>query len=114
MLDYGFEKLSVKKICESGRAAGEVPVASGTLDKIECIVSENFDIPVIESDNIKTNIVLSKEVTAPVSKGDIIGYMEISLNNELIESIDIISNTDCEKEYIPTFKDYVSLILKNM
>jgi D-alanyl-D-alanine carboxypeptidase (penicillin-binding protein 5/6) len=49
------------------------------------------------SSNITTNIVLNENITAPIQKGDVLGKAEFYLNDELIASTNLVSNTTIKK-----------------
>ena len=114
MFDYGFQNLTAKTIVEKGSSVSKIKVNNGVKNEISYSVSESFSIPTTDNDIVKTKHILADFIEAPVKKGETIGYIEILLNDNVIKEIDLVTEEDCEKIYIPNFLDYARMIIKSI
>lgn len=114
LLDYGFSLLSLERVVEKGRVAGIFDVTDGVESTINCLFEETVDIPKLQEDEIEIKTVISKDITAPVKKGMIVGYADVLLNGNKIGRVNLIAEKECKKIFVPTFGYYFEKILKNM
>ena len=69
---------------------------------------KNITIKETEIDNVQYNISTITTIEAPIEKGTKIGILTIKLNNEIIETVDILCNNTIEKKkIIDYFKENV-------
>ncbi len=99
LLDFGFANFSFSNISADVSEVSPVRVKGGTLRE----VTPNADgtIPVLmkkgESSKITQELELSEELSAPIFKGDIIGYVHIKYDGEEIGAIPITAAEQSEK-----------------
>lgn len=98
LLDYGFANFSFKSI-EPNLKEKEIEIEKGVKSTVKVEANENLNLLMQKSDNSKiertTNF--NKNITAPIKKGDILGYILISSNNKEIGKIKITATEDIEK-----------------
>lgn len=99
LLDYGFSNFEYYKYSNSGDIVKSLLVNKGTVDSIEVSFENNAGalIPKGQSSNIVTSISLPEIVEAPVNKGDKIGEVIFSLNDEILGTVNLISNDTVKK-----------------
>ena len=111
LLDYGFNNYEYKELAVKDDVVGNIRVEKGTLNSIDLICNKNLGIVIKKGENreIEQNVYVPEKIYAPVYKNQKIGEISYTLNNEIIGKVDIISNTDIEKD---TLINYMSDIYK--
>lgn len=109
LMDYGFanfEKVTVQ--CQ--KLADTLPVTGGTKSSVTIrrTTEEAEKLMLKADDALSIRYSLPKRLTAPVRQGDIIGYEEYYLNNELLYQCPIITTGSVEAR---TIEYYQKLIL---
>lgn len=109
---YGYVSL-VKK----GEVVGEIPVdiAAESVDHVNYVVEETVERLVLKSmdpDDIKFVKKLTVErLSAPVKKNTNVGTMEIYYNDELLATVNLITNNDVERsELLSVFDTFKSFL----
>ena len=115
MLDYGFAVYDSVNIGEKGLSLGTVAVEKGTADSVEGVLAE--DISVLtkkeEKQQISKEIIIEESVTAPVKKGDRLGEIRVLKNGEIIETYDIVAETDVDRwKVFDVIRDMVEFSFK--
>lgn len=100
LLDYGFAKYSVKHFVSENEFAAQIPVSKAITDNINGVYASSFSALTEKGDKteIEKNIVPYENITAPVEKGQKIGYAEFVKNGEVIGTVDIVSSEAAEKK----------------
>ena len=97
MLDYGFANFSV--VTPLTQQEMTVPVKLGKADTVTAVPSEASTLLVdksqVSSVNIKTE--LEEAVTAPVSKGQRLGTMTVSVGEQVLKQIPLVAETGVER-----------------
>ncbi len=98
LLDYGFANFSFREI-KAELKETEVKVEKGTQSsvKVICDGKVNILLPKKSKDRITREIKWNKSITAPIKKGDILGYVNIYNKNSQIGSIPIKAASNVEK-----------------
>lgn len=99
LLDYGFANYSYKEIESETKEFESIPVKKGTVSEIEATVTAKFPVLLKKGDEgqISQRIELEKELTAPVKKGDTVGFVHVFLKEEEIGVIPIVAANGSEK-----------------
>ena len=114
MFEYGFSVLENKKITTQEEFAGNFIVKNGRKKQIMGIYESDFSIPFLEKDLIVTTKNFSKNTTAPIKKGTVVGYTDVILNNKNIKRINILASESCLQAYTPGLFDYFRLFLRRL
>ena len=79
--------------------AKEILVNKGTLNSLEIVFESDAGslIPKGQSANIVTTVSLPEILEAPVYKGDIVGKVVFSLNDEVLGSVNLVANDTVKK-----------------
>ena len=99
LLDYGFSNFEYLKYSNKGDLAKEILVNKGTLNSLEIVFENNAGsiIPKGQSANIVTTVSLPEILEAPVYKGDVVGKVVFSLNDEVLGSVNLVANDTVKK-----------------
>lgn len=99
LLDYGFNTYSFKKICQKDDLYKSISINKGTEKSLNLVYEKDFGTILKKSnqDNIVEDIKINENVEAPIYKGDIIGTISYSLENNSIGSVNLIAETDVQK-----------------
>lgn len=93
LLDYGYSTFTYKKFASAGEAAGVVTVNKGIEKEVNAVYASNSGalIKKGQEKNVKQDISLGENLTAPIKKGDIIGKVTYRIDDEVIGNQDIVA-----------------------
>ena len=99
LLDYGFNNFKYSKLATKDNIVQNVEVSKGTKSNINAVFETNSGtiIPKGNDININKTISLNENICAPISKGDIIGSVTFSLNDESISTVNLVADSNVEK-----------------
>lgn len=99
LLDYGFANYCYAEVEADTTGFTDVPVKKGTVRWVTPSVGQKFStlLKKGEEEGITQSFTLEKELTAPVKKGDVVGYVHILLKDEEIGVIPIVAANGSEK-----------------
>lgn len=118
MMDYGFNMYSLDTVVKKDESLGNVKINLGK-EEYENIVSMS-DITVLNNNqNDKRDVtydVVTKEVNAPVKKGEIVGKINVYENGNFKYSVDVTVMKDVDKAnifmvFLRNLKDIISISL---
>ncbi len=114
LLDYGFENFKLYRIYDRNQQISINDVIDGEEEKLAILAENEFYYPLTEDEkkSIKINIVIDNPLTAPVFKGDVLGYVEVFLNGRMIGKNRIISSKSIKKKsffkrIVEDFKEWI-------
>ena len=112
LLDYGFANYSFTEI-ESELKETEMPISKGERKTVKISADGNVKLlmPKTAKSGIKRTAEWNENITAPVEKGQVVGYVNIYNGDENIGKIEIKAAEDVEKRDI---KLMILWILKGM
>ena len=96
LLEYGFRFFETHKIYTQNKVVTEGKVFGGSQPSVKLTVLEDayISIPRRQIKNIKHKYVIDKNLTAPIVKGEVIGYAVIQLEGESLTTIKLHSMED--------------------
>lgn len=99
LLDFGFANFQFTQILPDIPSDFEVDINKGVAKKLKAVSTEKlgFISPKSDKEDFVQNIVIKKDLTAPVKKGDIIGTVEVFKGKEQIGALNITAATDLER-----------------
>jgi D-alanyl-D-alanine carboxypeptidase (penicillin-binding protein 5/6) len=99
LLDYGFSKFTYKKLATSNDIIQNVSINKGTKKSINAIIKQDTGaiIEKGQESRINQSIKINDNIQLPISKGDVIGQLTISLDDKTLNTIDLISDLDVDK-----------------
>lgn len=99
LLDYGFANYCYTEIEADLSEATDIPVTKGVEKSVKPVSEEKFSalLQKGEENKITQTLELSESLTAPVKKGDVVGYVHIFRGKEELGVIPLVSDKDCER-----------------
>lgn len=99
LLDYGFSNFEYVEFAKKDDVIKTLSVDKGTFSTVDAILENDSGclIQKGKSKDISTNITLSDTISAPVSKGQILGEISYSIDGEEISKVNIIAKEDIKK-----------------
>ena len=106
LLNYSFEQYQSYKVIEKDKVLKTVPVKDGKKSETGIISFEDVVIPLKEQEIAKlvTIFETNDNISAPVSRGSIVGKAKIYVDNQLLHSINLVYREDIEAK---TLKDRI-------
>lgn len=99
LLDYGFANYNYKVLGKANDVVKDVSVSKGVSSSVSAVLEYDSGtlLPKGADTNIVQNINVPDTVSAPIKKGDKLGEVVYTLNDETISTIDVIANEDVAK-----------------
>lgn len=103
LLDYGFANYNFSSIDAEIEDGFTLPVAKGTQKTVGVRAEGNLNVllPKTASGEIERETVFSKDITAPVREGDVLGTVTVTLNGEKLGEIPVTASENVEKLTFP-------------
>ena len=112
LLDYGFANFERKELRLEEELA-PITVEGGMEDEvsISCEGVTGLTVPKGEGKGITQTVDIPESLTAPVRRGDVVGRVVFSLNEEELASFDVTANDDVEEK---SFGSILGLLLHSL
>ena len=96
LLDYGFTNYQYKSLGTANDVVGNVELGKGLEPTVEAVIKNDVGIVMRKSNNnnVKQNVELFNNISAPVTKGQKIGEVTFTLNDEQIAKVDLVASKD--------------------
>jgi len=93
VLDYGFGNFNFETIIVADAKAGELPVTRSRSQTVEYAFAEGIKIPLTQQEKaaISLELYVPDSIQAPVNKGDIMGSVKVFIDNELYDTVTLVS-----------------------
>lgn len=101
LYQWAFENFSIKPILEAGELIQDVPLKlAWGKEYLQLQTNESFSYLI--ANNVDTSSVLKKfylpeYINAPVEKGQVVGYMEIILADEVVGTVPLVASESVER-----------------
>lgn len=105
LLNYGFSEFEKIQLSFKNEFIDNINIVNGTISPTPGIVSDSLYviIPKNSLNNIKKKISISENIEAPIVKGQVLGNIEYTLDDEVLGQTDIVSTMDISEN--PKKKD---------
>lgn len=102
LLDYGFANFSFEEIDADVSTLAPIPVKKGTVRQITPEVTGTLPVLLKKGgiSNVTQEIEISESLSAPIARGDIIGYVHIKYEDVEIGTIPITASETSEKRTV--------------
>ena len=99
LLDYGFSNFEYVEFAKKDDVIKTINVDKGIFGSLDAILETDSGclIQKGKSKNISTNITLDDTISAPISKGQILGEIKYSLDGKEISKVNIVAKEDVKK-----------------
>ena len=110
LLDYGFSNYTFKKIATKGDIFQNISINKGTINNINLVFENDSGVLVKKNDSSKIiqEVELNNNLEAPISAGDQLGIIKYYINNELVSTVNLLSDTDVSKRSLLNTFNYIS------
>ena len=102
LLDYGFANYNAKLFGRKGDIVTSTIVNKGTTNSVNLVLENDANILLKKGtdSNIEQNILFNDNITAPIQKGEKLGTITYTLNNEQLLEVNLLAETDISKTTI--------------
>ena len=99
LLDFGFANFSSVSFGTSGDIIASVNVEKGTSSSVNAIFDSSASIIIKKGleKNVVQNLSIENDLKAPISKGQKIGSATYTLNDEILATVDIVTESEVKK-----------------
>jgi len=99
LLNFGFSNFTSMSFGNKGDILGNLEVKKGVSTSVNAILSEDasFFIKKSRSSNVTQSITFKENLEAPIEKGEIIGTATYSLENEVLKTINLVSDSSVKR-----------------
>ncbi len=99
LLDYGFNNYSSANLSTKDEIVKNITVEKGVENSINGMFSESKSCLISkgQESKISQEINIPDTISAPISKGEKIGEIKYYMDNQLLETVDIVSDRDIRK-----------------
>ena len=99
LLDYGFSNFEYVECAKKDDIVKSLNVDKGITTNVDAIFESDSGCLIKKgtSKNITSNISLTDNISAPISKGQKLGEVTYSINEEIIAKVNIIAKEDIKK-----------------
>ena len=99
LLDFGFANYKINNLIKANEKICDVNVINGTEKFVKAIAKEDKSMLSDKSNSKEIERhVFVEDVTAPIDKGTVLGYMEFLSDGKVIDKVDIVSMNSVEKK----------------
>jgi D-alanyl-D-alanine carboxypeptidase (penicillin-binding protein 5/6) len=113
LLSYGFRNYETKTLYQPGTTLQEQPIFYGEVEALPLGVAEDVIVtfPKGYYQDIHASISVPAYFEAPISKGDVLGTIELRLGDDVIYAGDVLAEIDVEESgWLAQFGDYIFLL----
>lgn len=102
LLDYGFANYSCKSFGHKNDIVSSTTINKSIENNVNLVLQNDANILLKKGNdsNIEQNIILNDNISAPISKGDILGKVVYTLNNEQLLEVNLLAECDIHKNTI--------------
>lgn len=115
LLDYGFAQYALKQEVTAGDIIGEVEVAKGKQELVKAAAQEGFAYLMTKGaePDIQRDVRFEEKLSAPIEKGEKIGKIVFTVDNEVVGEVTLTAGEYVEKKsFADIFKDIFGVWLK--
>ncbi|MFK7865767.1 MAG: D-alanyl-D-alanine carboxypeptidase family protein [Pseudohongiellaceae bacterium] len=117
LLTYGFRYFETHKLYDNGQILANVPVYSGQENALDLGINEEVfvTIPRGQAEDMQATVDVDEIIRAPIDNGQIMGVVNVVLNDDIIYQSDVIAMQAVEQGgMLKRFLDWLSLLFGNM
>ena len=102
LLDYGFANYNAKSFGHKGDIVTSTFVNKGISNSVNLVLENDASILLKKGadPNIEQNVTINDNISAPIQKGDCLGKVTYTLNNEQLLEINLLAESNIEKNTV--------------
>jgi serine-type D-Ala-D-Ala carboxypeptidase (penicillin-binding protein 5/6) len=97
LLDYGLKQLRHVELLEAGEAIAEAEVPYRLDAKVQLVTETAAELDLYKDDTVTATVVIDRELVLPVRAGDTYGRVELSIDGEVVQTIDLLASASYDK-----------------
>lgn len=100
LIDYGHENFNLISLTDNNSEPLVASILEGKQESVDLYIANEKLYTIskdIDLNNIKQNILINENIEAPITKGQVLGKISYSLNDEILQEVDLIANNTIEK-----------------
>ena len=100
MFDYAFGQYTMKPLYKAGDQLGSLKIEKGEVAELPLTATQNYSVLMrkgAKSDEFRHELLMAKEVKAPIKAGQSVGKLVVYQGNEVIKEFDIQAPQDVNK-----------------
>ena len=99
LLDYGFANYSCKSFGKKGDVVTSARINKGLTSEIDLVLENDANVLIKKGNdsNVEQVLTINENIQAPINKGDILGKVNYTLNNEVLLEINLIASSSVQK-----------------
>lgn len=111
LIDRAFSEYKLTKLLSAGELT-TAEVKNGKTQKVPILIKKDIKYPLKseEIDKVSAKIILNSELVAPLNEGEVIGQIQLKLQNDLIFSEKLYT---IFVEVQPKYRDYIKRIIRS-
>ena len=116
-MTYGFRYYETHKLYDANQILTNVPVYSGEQNAVDLGITEEVyvTIPRGQSENMSASVDVEETIQAPLQSGQIMGVVNVTLDEDLIYRGDVITMQGVEQGGIfKRFMDWLTLMFSSL
>ncbi|WP_341473946.1 D-alanyl-D-alanine carboxypeptidase family protein [Desulfofundulus thermobenzoicus] len=96
---YGFARYKVLNLMPAGATVKSLPVSKGVSNRVDAVTAGRVSVvvPKGEDKGFTTRVELPERVTAPVAKGQPLGYCVVLKNNQEVQRVPLVAGSEVKK-----------------
>jgi D-alanyl-D-alanine carboxypeptidase (penicillin-binding protein 5/6) len=91
LLTYGFERTGLKKLIKGGAVVAEVPVLDPLGRQVSLVTASSYTRRLLGEDEVTGKVKLSRELSLPVTAGEVLGKLEFFQGGARLGSVPLIA-----------------------
>jgi D-alanyl-D-alanine carboxypeptidase (penicillin-binding protein 5/6) len=99
LLDYGFNNFEFTKVATKDSVVQTVSVDKGTVNSVDLVFENDSGVLLEKGDSttIDQEIIINENITAPITKGDILGKVTFSKNGDIVGKVNLVAKDGVPK-----------------
>lgn len=100
LLDFGYAQFQLQQLYTTEQTVTDMEIIKGEVNRIDVYPKQNASILTKKGEDlslIETKIEINDQIMAPIKKDEVVGSLEIYLNDQLIESVDLVAGANVER-----------------
>ncbi|SHI70278.1 D-alanyl-D-alanine carboxypeptidase family protein [Lutispora thermophila] len=115
LFEYGFNNFTSRKLLTKDQIVTTITIPDSD-EKLNLLAAEDFYFTMSENETskIESNITLLDNISKPISKGQVLGYISYSIDGEEIYKVNLLSAEELllpEKKSVPVLKWFFRLFI---
>ncbi|MBE3589189.1 MAG: D-alanyl-D-alanine carboxypeptidase [Thermoanaerobacteraceae bacterium] len=96
---YGFARYKALNLMPAGATVKSLPVSKGVSNRVDAVTAGRVSVvvPKGEDQGFTTRVELPERVTAPVTKGQPLGYCVVLKNNQEVQRVPLVAGSEVKK-----------------